>query len=107
MLDLLIYHLHIVGALYAFTKRWQEEGIKGGALALGICALAFTILWSLTGPIARMIMPQAATPGAWFTTDTLSLLILMVPEGIFFWMFFYKESDKAAGQRDKENPSAL
>jgi hypothetical protein len=100
MLDLLIYHLHIVGALYAFTKRWQEEGIKGGLLALAICALAFTILWSLTGPVARMIMPQTAAPDAWFTTDTLSLCLLMIPEGLFFWFFFYKGSGGSNEERD-------
>jgi len=100
MLDLLIYHLHIVGALYAFTKRWQEEGLKGGFLALGICGLAFTILWSLTGPVARMIMPQAAAPGAWFTSDTLSLVLVLIPGSIFFWLFFYKGSDRTAKERD-------
>ncbi|MBS1562089.1 MAG: hypothetical protein JSS89_10820 [Bacteroidetes bacterium] len=101
MLDLLIYHLHIVGALYAFTKRWQEEGLKGGFLALGICALAFTILWSLTGPVARMIMPQAAVPGDWFTSDTLSLILVLIPGSIFFWLFFYKGSDRSVEERDE------
>jgi hypothetical protein len=100
MIDLLIYHLHIVGVLYAFTMRWQREGMKGGVLAVATCALVFTILWAVTGPIARIIMPQAAQPGDVFTSDTLSLVLLMIPEVLFFRVFFLR-APKAA-ERDAE-----
>lgn len=90
MIDLLIYHVHIVGILYAFTMRWQREGIKGGLLAIATCGLVFTILWAVTGPIARIIMPQAAQPGDLFTSDTLSLVLLMIPEVVFFRVFFLR-----------------
>lgn len=98
MTDLLIYHIHIVGVLYAFTLRWQREGIKGGMLAVATCALVFTILWAVTGPIARIIMPQAALPGALFTSDTLSLVLLLAPEIVFFRVFFLRAP--SAGERD-------
>jgi hypothetical protein len=90
MIDLLIYHLHIVGVLYAFTMRWQREGLKGGFLAVATCGLVFTILWAVTGPIARILMPQAAQPGDLFTSDTLSLVLLMIPEVVFFRVFFLR-----------------
>lgn len=101
MIDLVIYHLHIVGILYAFTMRWQRDGIKGGFLAVAMCALVFTILWAVTGPIARVIMPQPAVPGDIFTSDTLSLTMLMIPEIVFFRVFFLRapgspERDAAA-----------
>jgi len=88
-----IYHLHIVGFLYAFTKRWQKEGLKGAFLAIGICALVFTIGWSLTGTLAHQVMPGAYPPGTLFTRDTLSLVILLIPEALFFWMFFVRSND--------------
>lgn len=93
MLDLLIYHLHIVGVLYAAVKRWQHEGVKGAVLAVAICGLVFMIGWSLTGTIARLVMQAPAQPGAWFTVDTLSLVLLLVPEVLFFWMFFVRDRD--------------
>lgn len=96
MLDLLIYHLHIVGVLYAFTKRWQTEGMKGGLLAIGICGLVFTIGWSLTGTLARLIMPDTAGT-SWFTSDTLSLILLFIPEIVFFWIFFVRDR---AGEKE-------
>ena len=96
MIDLLIYHLHIVGVLYAFVKRWQYEGLKGGLLAIAICGLVFMIGWSLTGTIARLIMTAPAQPGDVFTVDTLSLTLLIIPEILFFWMFFVRDRDAAA-----------
>lgn len=93
MIELLIYHLHIVAALYAFTKRWQVEGLKGAFLSLGICVLVFTIGWSLTGAIAHQIMPGPYAPGTFFTGDTLSLVLLLIPEIAFFWFFFVRSSD--------------
>ena len=95
MIDLFIYHLHIVGILYAFTMRWQQEGLKGGFLAVGMCALVFTILWAITGPIARILMPQQALPGDLFTSDTLSLILLMIPEIVFFRVFFLRAASGA------------
>jgi hypothetical protein len=53
MIEVLIFHLHIVGVLYAFTKRWQEDGIKEGFLAIGIIGLVFAIGWAITGGLAR------------------------------------------------------
>lgn len=95
MIDLLIYQLHIVAVLYAFTKKWQTEGLKGGFLAVGLCALVFIIGWSLTGTIARLIMPGASEPGDLITSDTVSLLLLLVPETLFFRMFFIADRAEA------------
>lgn len=97
MIDILIYHLHLIGVLYAFTLRWQKEGMKSGLLAVATCGLVVTILWAVTGPIARAIMP-ASTPGDLFTTDTLSLVLLLVPEYFFFRAFFL--SPQRAVKRD-------
>lgn len=94
MIDILIYHLHVVGVLYAFTVRWQQEGLKSGLLAVATCGLVITILWAMTGPIARTIMP-ASQPGDLFTSDTLSLVLLLIPEYFFFRAFFLRSQSLA------------
>jgi hypothetical protein len=90
MLDLLIYHLHLVAIVYAFTRRWQAEGLKSGVLAVVLIGLAFTILWAMMGPLARFIMPQPSLPGDVFTSDTLSLLLTSAAETPLFITFFLR-----------------
>lgn len=90
MIDLLIYHLHLVGVVYAFTKRWQMEGLKSGLLAVVLIGLAFTILWALMGPIARLLMPASPEPGDLFTSDTLSLVLTLAAELPLFILFFLR-----------------
>jgi len=90
MIEIFIFHLHIVGALYAFTKNWQTGGIKSGILSLLIIGLIFTIGWALTNPLAWMIMPQKWS-SIWFSQDTLSLVLLLIPESVFFYIFFVKD----------------
>lgn len=99
MIEILIFHLHFVGALYAFTKNWQKHSTKEGILAVLIIGLVFMILWALTGPIARIIMPQAWET-IYFTRDTLSLVLLFIPESFFFYLFFLKDKPQ------KENAAA-
>jgi hypothetical protein len=88
MIEVVIFHAHIVGALYAFTRRWQEENLKEGALALGLVGLVFTVCWGVTGSLAKLIMPPGSSLAPWFTADTLSLVLLIVPEILLFRMFF-------------------
>lgn len=90
MIELLIFELHIVGALYAFTKNWLKGSLKDGFLAVAIIGLIFTIGWALTSPIASLIMPQKLN-SIYFTTDTLSLVILFIPEVLFFYFYFVKD----------------
>lgn len=90
MIDLFILFLHYLGAVYAFTKNWQENNIKEGFLSILILGLAFTILWTLSGTIARVIFPNSWNT-IYFTVDTLSLILLVIPESVFFYQFFIKK----------------
>jgi uncharacterized membrane protein YhdT len=93
MIEVVVFHAHIVAALYAFTRRWQEESVKEGALALGLIGLVFTVGWAVTGGIAKVITPAGGfTP--WFTADTVSLLLLVIPEILLFRMFFLSRGKK-------------
>ncbi len=91
MIEVTIFHLHIVAALYVFTKRWQEDGIKEGFVALGLIGLVFTIGWAITGGIARLVTPTGGF-APWFTTDTVSLVLLLIPEILIFRLFFLNKT---------------
>jgi hypothetical protein len=97
MIDILIYHLHVVGVIYAFTLRWQKEGLKSGMLAVATCGLVVTTLWAVTGSIARAVLPNSR-PEDLMTADTLSLVLLLIPEYIFFRAFFLRS--KSVSERD-------
>ncbi|TAE31891.1 MAG: hypothetical protein EAZ92_02150 [Candidatus Kapaibacterium sp.] len=91
MIEVFIFHLHIVGALYAFTLRWQDDSLKEGVLAVGLMGLIFMIGWAITGGVARIITPAGGF-APWLTADTLSLVLLVIPEIFVFRMLFFKRS---------------
>lgn len=90
MIELLIFYIHIVGALFAFTKNWQSRGIKEAFLAIGIIGLFFTIGWALTGTIANLVYPDSWN-NLYFNQDTLSLVLVLIPEIIFYYQYFLKD----------------
>ncbi len=90
-----IFLLHILAALYAFTKRWQDANVREGFLGIIILGLAFTILWAITGQAARLISPEGGY-ASWFDRDTISLVLVGILDGIFFFFFFLKDKEKQA-----------
>lgn len=92
MIEIFIFHIHIVAAVYAFTLRWKEENTKEGFLALAMIGVTFSILWAITGSIARIITPQNGFT-SWFTSDTLSLVLLLILEIPLFLLFFKRKEN--------------
>lgn len=90
MIELIIFHLHILAAIYAFTKNWQERRFRDGVLAVLIIGLFFSIGWALTRPVADLLLPHSWS-SPFFNDDTLSLVLLLIPESIFFYVFFIKD----------------
>ena len=86
MIDLLIYYIHFYAAIYAFTKSWQNSGLKDGLLSVALFALVFTIGWALTGTIAHNLYPENWET-IWISRDTISLLLLLPPEYYFYKKF--------------------
>ena len=91
MIELLIFHLHLLVGLYAFTRYWQNHSLRDGFLALGVVFLVFVIGWSIMGTIADIIYIDAFE-NDYFTKDTLGLTLLVIPESFFFYHFFIKKS---------------
>lgn len=72
-----------------FTKKWQEESVNAGFLNLALIAILFSVGWTITGIIAKLIMEPKGL-GIQFDRDTFSLTILSIAE-YFFYKFYYKE----------------
>lgn len=92
MIELFIFHIHILAALYVFVKNWQEQNLIQGFLAIGVVALAFIIGWSLIGTLVNVVYP-ANLPTTIISKDAVALMILLVFESIFYYMYFLKAQD--------------
>lgn len=89
MIEILIFYFHILAWVYAFTKVWQEKGTKFALLTFAVLAFVFVVLWTITSPLARWIYPEKPI-SPYFTADTLSLILLIIPESIFYYFYFLK-----------------
>lgn len=86
MIPLLVFYLHIVFIAAVFTKRWQEEGLGEGMLAVFFSALIFFVGWSMTSFLIRLLMSDSA--GAMIDQDSASLLLLTGVETVFYFFYF-------------------
>ncbi len=89
MVELLVLYLHLVAALYAFTKRWQERDLAEGVLAAVFIGFMFLLGWGLSGAVVRaLISTPHLTP--WLSRDGLGLLILLPAEAVLFAALFLR-----------------
>jgi len=84
MITLFIFYLHFIAAVIVYTKRWQEGDWKEGLLAVGFLALIFSVGWSISTFLLKPVIDEKGF-GVWLDRDTLSLVLLVVMESIFFY----------------------
>jgi hypothetical protein len=83
MITLFVFYIHVIAAAVLFTKRWQEGDWKEGLLAVGFLALIFGVGWSMSTFLLKLFMDEKGF-GIWFDRDTISLVLLLIMESIFF-----------------------
>lgn len=89
MISGLIFAIHLLFILIIFTKKWQEEGLSTAFLNVGLIIILFSVGWTITGMIAKVVMePQGF--GREFNRDTFSLVLLTIAE-YFFYKSYYAE----------------
>jgi hypothetical protein len=86
MIPLLVFYLHTVAAVYIFTQQYQKEGFGAAVLAVGFMALIFSIGWSITTFLLKLVITPKGF-GFFFDRDALSLLLLTICEGGFYYVF--------------------
>lgn len=102
MVELFVFYIHIVGAVAMFTKRWQEEGLSEGLLAVLFVALIFFVGWSITTFLTKLMMDREGL-GIFIGRDAASLLLLTVGETILY--YFYLRDEKRSRSSDDVTPT--
>ena len=96
MIPLLVFTVHIVAVAAGFTRRWHEENVSEGFLAVFFMALIFLVGWSITSFLMKLVM-SAEGLGPMLDRDAASLLFLTVSEAVFY--YFYLRGDSSAENR--------
>ncbi len=102
MIPLLVFYVHIVAMAAAFTKRYQDEGIGEGFLAIFFMGLIFFVGWSISSFLMKLLMEPKGF-GLFFDRDAASLLLLTAMEGVFY--AFYLRADTPADQHQEPEPT--
>ncbi len=90
MIPLLVFYIHVVAFAAGFTRRYQEDGITEGMLAVFFMALIFFVGWSMTSFLMKLIMgPGGAGPA--LDRDSASLLLLTAAEAVFYYFYLRGE----------------
>lgn len=79
MITLFIFYMHTIAAAALFTSYWQEEGFKGGLVAVGFLALIFSVGWPMCTIVLNLVFEPSGL-GPWLDRDTMSLLLLTALE---------------------------
>jgi len=93
MVALFVFYLHTIAAVYAFTDQYQEEGLAAGTLAVAFMGIIFSVGWSISTFILKYLVDEKGF-GLYFNRDAMSLALLSVGEGIFY--YFYLRGAKKA-----------
>jgi uncharacterized membrane protein YhdT len=94
MIELVIFYVHVVGFTLGFVKRWQEESLQEGFLALATMALIFFVGWSMASFLVKLAMEPEGF-GKWLNRDAVGLLVLTAGEAVFYY-FYYRDDRRAA-----------
>lgn len=93
MIAILVFYLHIVGAVYAFSKGYVEHKLVDAFMSLAFVAIIFSVGWTLAGFIVRFFFPEQGL-GTWFDNDTVSLILVTLFEAILYGTYFFKQHQK-------------
>jgi hypothetical protein len=93
MVPLFVFYVHVVAFAWMFTKRWQEEGMKEGLLAVFFMGLIFFVGWSITSFVMKLVMEQEGF-GTLLNRDAASLVLLTCAEAVLYWFYLRDERSK-------------
>lgn len=90
MIPLFVFYCHIVAVAAVYTRRWQEEGLGEGFLAVFFMALIFFVGWSMASFLLKLLMPPGS-PADFLNRDSASLLLLTAAEAVFYYFYLRGE----------------
>jgi len=90
MISAFIFCAHLIFITFIFTKKWQTESLSTAFINAALIIILFTVGWSLTVMISKMIMEKEGF-GFYFDRDTFALVLLSIIEFFFYKMYYGKE----------------
>lgn len=114
MIAAVILIVHLAASVYAFFS-YKKEGIGEGVLAAAFVVIIFSVGWTITTMLAKLVYPyrlveqwvgnlQATALSRLFakelTIDTFALLLLTIGESVFY--YYYLRSEKKEGTAKPE-----
>ncbi len=105
MIAALILIVHGAACVYAFF-RYRKEGIGEGILAVAFVIIIFSVGWTITTMLAKLVYPYglveqwiSALQGSHLSRlfakelsiDTFSLLLLTIAESFFYYYYLRSE----------------
>lgn len=89
MLEVSLFFVELYVLIYTAVHQWQQHGrIREAALAVGLSAFAFVIVWTIVSPLARMIFPSIEQ-GIAFGPDTFGVLLTVAVHLTFVRAYFF------------------
>jgi hypothetical protein len=101
MIPVLVFYAHVVGVAALFTKRWQEEGLVEGILAVAFMSLIFFVGWAMSSFVLKLFMAPKGL-GIFLNRDAASLLVLTVGESVLYYFYFRDEGEQNKPSHDTE-----
>ncbi|MBU2444271.1 MAG: hypothetical protein KJ666_01690 [Bacteroidetes bacterium] len=103
MITAFFFYIHIIFALYVFTKRWQEESLGAAFLVLIFIGIIFSVGWTLSYFLVSLIIEPEGF-GKFYNRDTISLTLLTILE-FFFYSFYFKGRIMLLPKKERSNSS--
>ena len=93
MVTLFVFYVHTIAAVYAFTDQYQEEGVGAGILAVAFMAIIFSVGWSISTFVLKYLMAEKGV-GIYLNRDAMSLALLTIGEGVFYYFYLRGSAKK-------------
>ena len=112
MIAAAIFALHFAACIYAYIK-YRKEGVSEGILAVAFVVIIFSVGWTITTMLAKLVFPYELVEG-WvrdlqgsvlsrrlakeLSVDTFSLVVLTIGEAVFYY-FYLRSGGKGEGPK--------
>ncbi|GBD05685.1 hypothetical protein HRbin20_01274 [bacterium HR20] len=89
MLDVLLFFVELYVLVYTAVHQWQRHGrIREAALAVGLSAFAFVIIWAIASPLARLVAPPMQQ-GIAVGPDSFGVVLTVAAHLTFVRAYFF------------------
>ena len=92
MIAAIILGIHIAAGVYAFFSRTRKDGWGEGVLVFVFVGIIFSVGWTMMTILTSLVLPPEGF-AEWFDRDAVTLILLTIAEGVFYYFFLKGDSD--------------